>query len=283
MAGWDNRGENIPAAGPTEKQFNTDLNAIAPRGRSPLKFFVFVFALSIPFWLIGALTGLQLLPGLPVSSLMVFCPLVAASILVYKENKTAAVIELLKRSFDYRRIKSKIWYVPIVLLVPGVTVLSYSLMRLARMPLSIPQFRVQTAVLMFLAFFVAALTEELGWMGYAIDPIQRRWNALQAGILLGLVWAAWHILPLVQAHRSPVWIAWWCLDTVATRVLIVWIYNNTGHSLFAAILYHAIGNVSTLLFPSYFDPRITGSIVAAAAAIVTIIWGPRTLSRDRNA
>jgi hypothetical protein len=42
-----------------------------------------VFVLSIPLWLIGALTPLQLLPGLPVSSLMSFCPLIAASILVY--------------------------------------------------------------------------------------------------------------------------------------------------------------------------------------------------------
>lgn len=31
----------------------------------------------------------------------------------------------------------------------------------------------------------------------------------------------WHIVPLVQAHRSPAWIAGWCLGTVASRVLIV--------------------------------------------------------------
>ncbi len=98
-------------------------NTIAPRSRSPLKFFLLVFALSIPFWLIGAVTRLQMLPGLPVSSLMAFCPLIAASILVYRENKTAGVTELLKRSFDYRRIRAKVWYAPIVLLMPAAMVL----------------------------------------------------------------------------------------------------------------------------------------------------------------
>jgi membrane protease YdiL (CAAX protease family) len=251
--------------------------------KSPLIFFLLVFALSIPLWLMGALTPLELLPGLPVSTLNVFCPLIAASILVYREDKTAGVTELLKRSFDYRRIRAKVWYVPTVLLNPAIAVLAYGLMRLVRVPLPAPQFPVLAALTMFLASFVAALGEELGWSGYAIDPMQDRWNALQASILLGLVWATWHIVPLVQAHRSPAWIAWWFLSTVAQRVLIVWLYNNTGKSVFATALFHAISNVSTLLFPEYYDPRITGLITAFAAVIVTVVWGPRTLARYRNA
>ena len=42
--------------------------------RSPLKFFLLVFALSLPFWLAGTLTGLQLLPGLPVAALHLRLP-----------------------------------------------------------------------------------------------------------------------------------------------------------------------------------------------------------------
>ena len=257
-------------------------NAIAPQNQSPLKFFLLVFALSVPFWVVGALTRFQLLEGLPVSSLMTFCPLIAALILTYKENKTEGVKELLKRAFDYKRIRAKVWYAPIVLLMPGVMVLTYGLMRLMRLPLPSPQFPVLAALVMFVAFFIAAMGEEVGWTGYAIDPMQDRWNALQASILLGLVWATWNIVPFVQAHRSPAWIAWQCLFLVASRVLIVWIYNNTGKSVFAAILYHDINNVSSFLFPNYgshYDPRISGLITALAAVIVTVVWGPRTLAR----
>ena len=121
--------------------------------KSPLIFFLLVFALSIPLWLMGALTPLELLPGLPVSTLNVFCPLIAASILVYREDKTTGVTELLKRSFDYRRIRAKVWYVPTVLLMPGIMVLSYGLMRLVRLPLPAPQFPVLAALTMFLASF----------------------------------------------------------------------------------------------------------------------------------
>lgn len=238
----------------------------------------------MPFWLFGAVTGLQLSPGLPVSSLMTFCPLMAAVILVYKEDGPAGALALLKRSFDYKRIGGKVWYIPIVLLMPGLFVLAYGVMHLAGFSLPNPQFPVLAALAMLLVFFIAALGEELGWSGYVIDPMQARWSALQASIVLGLVWAAWHIVPIAQTHRPPAWITWQCLTLVASRVLFVWLYNNTGRSVFSATLFHAVGNVCYFFFPNYgshYDPRVTGVIVIVTAAIVTVLWGPRTLARFR--
>jgi membrane protease YdiL (CAAX protease family) len=253
------------------------------KGKSSLPFFLLTFVISIPFWLVGTVTGLQVLPGVPVSSLMVVSPVMAASILLFQESKIAGISELLRRSFDYKRIRAKVWYAPIVLMVPGAMVLTYGLMRWVGSPVPTPQISVLVVLVMSLVFFIAALGEELGWMGYAIDLMQDRWNAVQASILLGLVWATWHFVPLVQAGRSLAWIAWWCLFTVASRVLIVWLYNNTGKSIFATAIYHASSNVSTVLFADYFDPRITGLILAFAALIVVFLWGSKTLARYRYA
>ncbi|MGD1096712.1 MAG: hypothetical protein ABSB35_32545 [Bryobacteraceae bacterium] len=58
--------------------------------------------------------------------------------------------------------------------MPAVTVLSYGLMRLMGMPLPTPKFAILAALVVFIAFFVAALGEELGWSGYVIDPMQDR-------------------------------------------------------------------------------------------------------------
>jgi hypothetical protein len=54
--------------------------------------------------LIGAVARRELLRRIPASELWIVSPVMAASILVYREKKSAGVIELLKRSFDYRRI-----------------------------------------------------------------------------------------------------------------------------------------------------------------------------------
>ncbi len=251
-----------------------------------LTFFLLVFALSLPFWLLGAVMEQHLLPGLPLSALAFLCPVTAAAILVHRQDGTAGVIRLLKRAFDYQRIHPKIWYAPILLLMPGVMVLSYGVMRVTGVPLPTPQFSAPAAVALFLGFFLGAAGEELGWSGYIIDRLQRRWTALQASVLVGFVWAAWHLVPLVQANRRWPWIAGWCLSTVAQRILIVWIYNNTNKSVFGAILFHAMSNLAWQLFPnqgSHYDPRVSGPIVAVVAAVVTVVWGPRTLARYRNA
>lgn len=255
--------------------------ADASRRRSPPAFFGLVFALSLPFWLVGAATEITLLPGLPLAALMFVCPGIAAAILVYREGKAAALVALLKRSFAVDRI-GRGWYLLVVLLMPGVSGLTYGAMRLLGSSPPTPSLSLPATPLIMLIFVLAGLAEELGWSGYATDPLRARWSALGAAILIGLVWAAWHYPPLLQAQRSLGWIAWWTVYTVGLRVLIVWLYANTGRSVVAAALFHASTNVSGITFAVYFDPRITGLIVAVAAAIVAIFWGPRTLSRGRH-
>jgi membrane protease YdiL (CAAX protease family) len=135
-----------------------------------------------------------------------------------------------------------------------------------------------------LGFAVGAAGEELGWQGYAFAPLQNRWNAVEAAIVVGVVWGAWHMVPFAESHRSTAWIVWQTLGMIPFRVLIVWLFNNTGRSVFAAIVFHATSNVSQFLFPNYgshYDPFIPGLILALTAAGVTLLWGPETLARYR--
>jgi membrane protease YdiL (CAAX protease family) len=260
-----------------------------PPRRSPWVFVGLTFVLSVPFWAIGALSGRQLTADLPVSSFIWVCPGIAAALLVYREDGGAGVRALLRRAFDWTRIPPPGWLVAIVLLPPGVYTLTYVVMRAQGLPLPVVQFSLLAALGWFLGFFVAGEAEELGWSGYALDPLQARWGALGAGLLLGLIWVVFHAVPLVQHGRAPVWIAWWALSTVAFRVLVVWIYNNTGQSVFAAALFHALTNLSWIGPFLDFGPagyplaaqRISALILAGIAAIVVVAWGPRTLARFR--
>ena len=225
---------------------------------------------------------------LPVSALQVICPLIAALILVYREGKLGGVRRLLNRVFDCKRIKQKTWYVPIIFLLPIIYLLSYEVMRLLRLPLpDEPHVPFLTMPILFVVFFMLAIGEEVGWMGYAVDPLQERQSALTTSIVLGLVWGIFHVVPDVQAHHGLAWIAWQHgVYAVALRIVIVWLYNNTGKSVFAAILVHDTDNVSWSLFPNYgshYDPAVTGAITAIVAVIVTFLWGSKTLARYRYA
>jgi uncharacterized protein len=245
--------------------------------RSPLRFFVLVFALSIPIWLIQPRDW-------PISA-SVGAPLIAALILVSREEGGGGVRRLLSGVFNQRRIRKGIWYGPIILLMPVIYLLTYGVMSLMGLPLpDEPYFPFLLIPLLIVLFFILAIGEEVGWTGYATDPLQDRWSALTTGIILGLVTALWHFVPLIQMGRTPIWIAWWSLGSISIRILTVWLYNNTGRSLFAGIVFHAMNNLSFALFPNYgshWDPAVAGVITAIVAVIVAFLWGSRTLARYR--
>ena len=122
-----------------------------------------------------------------------------------------------------------------------------------------------------------AAGEELGWRGFALPRLQQHRNALDASILLGLVWGLWH-LPLyfvlgtgqsamLSAGTSPAFAIGGFLGwTIGLSVLFTWLFNQTGGSLIVVILFHAAVNLAAFL------PTAVGSGGAASLLNVLITW-----------
>jgi uncharacterized protein len=260
--------------------------------RSPLKFFLIVFSISIPFWIIDLLINAKrtsLLNFSIIDFITAFIPIIAGCILIYKEEGKSGVYKLFKRIFDYSRITKKIWYVPIILLPILMYLLIY--MVICVLGLSLPSgwhISFLSIPVLFGLFFLGGVAEETGYMGYAIEPMQERFGALAASILIGIPWAVWHYPSIIQQGHGLTYIVWATLGTVAVRVLIVWLFNNTGKSLFACILFHTMLNLGRPLFPKDVihnplvdHPEIHYSLIAIIAVIVIFLWGSKTLSKFR--
>ena len=253
--------------------------------RTPWRFIVLTFALSVPFWAIGALTDQRLVGGVPVSALMAFCPAIAAALLVHRSGTSADVAAFFLRSFDVRRVRPALWYVPLVLLLPAIMALTFVIAPSVGGTVTTPDVSMSVVVGSFAVFMVAALGEELGWSGYATEPLQARMGFVRAALMLGAIWVVWHLIPLVQMGRASQWIVWWSAQTIAFRVVIVWFYDRIGGSVFAVALLHAISNVCTLTFAAVYDPAVTGVILTIVAAVLTIERSrtrPRVQSADRQ-
>jgi hypothetical protein len=74
--------------------------------------------------------------------------------------------------------------------------------------------------------------------------------------------------------------------------MFVWVYNNSGKSLFSMALLHWTFGLFWILFPQtdnlqkatpYYDPRIAAMIAISYVAIVTFLWGSKTLAQYRFA
>jgi hypothetical protein len=109
LAGIPEHADDL-SSGMTPPPENSNLRGTSAQSRSPVRFFVLTFVVSIPFLLLGASTGVQPLPGIPVSAFAFVCPGLAAAIRGYEEGKGAGGRELLKRVLDSSRTRAKVWW-----------------------------------------------------------------------------------------------------------------------------------------------------------------------------
>lgn len=131
------------------------------------------------------------------------------------------------------------------------------------------------------------LPEEVGWRGYLLDRLQKRWKALSAAVVVGLLNWVWHfplfLLPgYFEAFNAlpstPLHLA---LVVLPAGVLYAWVYNNTGRSVLAVILFHFTGNFSGELL-GISDQALVVRLVLTAVLVAFIAWwwGP-DLRKDR--
>ena len=143
-----------------------------------------------------------------------------------------------------------------------------------------------------LVFFFSVLGEEIGWRGLALPWLQARCSALVSSLILGMIWALWHLplfwLPGDFHQQLP--LTWFLLQTVAITVLYTWVYNATRGSLFMILLLHTASNTAFGVLPML--PEMTGGslrpawilaiLLAFSAGLVILLNGPQTLTREQS-
>lgn len=115
-------------------------------------------------------------------------------------------------------------------------------------------------VLVFFLFFLGgSLNEEFGW-AYAIDRMQPRWGFVKASLLLGCVWACWHLPLFFMPTQSQSHMAFWAflLTCCSFRLLFVWAYNRARQSVLVTLLFHTSMNFTLNMF-TLLDPTTSSA------------------------
>jgi hypothetical protein len=125
------------------------------------------------------------------------------------------------------------------------------------------------------------LLEELGWTGFAVPRLRPRYGAVTTGLIVGLLWGAWHFLIAFWASRGLAgqgslpnfvggFLAFYIIALPAYRVLMVWVYDGT-ESLPVAMLMHAILSASTIILqPQSTAGNLTWNLALAAALWIVV-------------
>ena len=116
--------------------------------------------------------------------------------------------------------------------------------------------------------------EEFGWRGLALPLLQRRFAPIWAGLILGFIWAAWHIPSfiiggLAQSQWSVVPLF---LGIIAISVILTPLFNDARGSLLISILFHF--HIQNPIFP---DAQPFDNLLWIAVAVVVVWLKRRTM------
>lgn len=116
--------------------------------------------------------------------------------------------------------------------------------------------------------------EELGWTGFAIPKMRKNYGVFSTGIIVGLLWGAWHLLVNLEgdtfAGALPLALLFARLFTwlPAYRILMVWVYDHT-ESPFVVTLMH----ISLVATTGILDPVLSGQkLLIFLVAKALVFW-----------
>ncbi len=266
---------------------------------NPWRFFALALGISWFFWIwvIRFDWNVWKFPAILLGAFGLFGPAIAEIILINSHHDKEQWRDYWQRVFDIKRIGNR-WHLVIWVLFPALNAVAILLSVLAGS--SLPGFETAKILLseswrifpfvIFILLF-GPLPEELGWRGYALDALQAKYNALVSSLILGVIWALWHV-PLFfmkgtfqhdQLRFGTVNFWTYIIGPVIISVLFTWIYNNTGRSTLSAILFHFMINLTAELLPLNDQGRVYSlALITVLTIMVVIICGPKTLVRQRN-
>ena len=201
----------------------------------------------------------------PMAILAVAAPTISATILTAAWQGKAGLRELYARLIRWRFGIQ--WYAFLLIGIPFLGWLA------ALVAGASPVYRLTSPALAFSVLLNLLVTgplgEELGWRGYALPRLLKRFSPLIASLILGAIWGVWHlpsfyISSLVQSGLSlPVFLCFAMINSV----LITWIFQHTGGSVLAIVLFHYAVNFSLSIIGA---PMVAFMLVMLVAALLVV-------------
>lgn len=170
------------------------------------------------------------------------------------------------------------WYVFAVSYIAAIKLTAALIIRLATG--AWPRFGHDRPLLIFAAILFSTpfqAGEEIGWRGYALPRLTQRFGLPVASLVLGVIWACWHLPQFFIRDADTFGQAFlpYVLQVTALSVAIAWLWARTGRSLLLPMLLHAAVNNSKDIVPSA-SPGVhrMWSLHASPVAwlTVTLLW-----------
>ena len=131
--------------------------------------------------------------------------------------------------------------------------------------------------------FGGALGEEMGWRGFALPVMLGKAAPLGAALVLGVVWALWHLPIDVTAGFGAAGLAgvvFRLLFTCSLSVIMTWHFIRSGHGLMSALLIHTTLNWLPVMEFSNYEPAMGALFILMMLFALAVGFGDPAMRAD---
>ena len=255
--------------------------------------FTITFVCALPVLIAGIdLTNVTFTSDIPVAVgvgilLTGYAPTFAALFVAWLMPGGGGVAALLRPVLRWRVAPA--WYVavlaaPIVLFLVAVGIHVAVGGAAPASLLSVP--RGPDLAFLFGALVAGSFGEEVGWRGFAQPRLQGHYTPLVASVIVGSIWATWHIWPVITPGGGGItWLI--ALETyarlIAMSVIYAWIFNATGGSVLLVMLAHAGHNIAVRVVtpPPGTETELPLFVAALYVVVAGVVVAASTVARSR--
>ncbi len=181
-----------------------------------------------------------------------FGPFVGAVISISNEEQPGSLAIFLRKIFDFK-LGWKAYTVPILIfgLSSFIAWIIPEFYGLNRLKMLIPSFLVFFPCVLFM-IILGGGQEEVGWRGYALPRLEKRYGIWKANLILGIIWAFWHLPLWFISGTNQVYMNFFgfILLSIGYSFIMAWIYKLSNNRPFAAIYSHGFANAFVSVFPT---------------------------------
>lgn len=232
---------------------------------------ILFFAITLAWtWICGFIPVILGITGTPIGTFIFYfgggAPSVVGLFIVFLTYSRAERRDYFKRCFSLKYMEWK-WplivfsifsIISTVCIYIGVNILGYDMPGMDYIhaiignPLMVP-------LVILISLVSGPLNEEFGWRGYALDKLIVRLGFLKASLLLGFIWAIWHLAWYFTPGQAQYNLLQDSLfdalmmvpSLMLLSVFVSFVYIKTKRSILAGALVHMFSNLfgSQLLSP----------------------------------
>jgi membrane protease YdiL (CAAX protease family) len=254
------------------------------RSHSLLVYFILAFAIS---W--GAILASVGFDGFPVTEdqlpvlivAMLLGPSGAALLAAWLSSGKAGIRDLFTRLLRWRVGAG--WYAIAILTAPLSTLLVLyilsSLSSAYQTALSTTEDKAGLVMMWIVSGIMVAFFEELGWTGFAIPKMRKNYGVLTTGIIVGLLWGAWHLLVNLEGDTFTGAVPFLLLIArlftwlPAYRILMTWVYDRTESQLVPTLMHVSLVATTGILDPVLTGSQLTIFLLVKAAVFWVLVAG----------